>query len=197
MMASLNLANAQFGRALGRRREAAVRTALGAAKGRLVWNALAENLVLAIVGGAGGILLANAALTFLRRSSAVDLPRLGEAHLDTAALLFSIVLTSGASLLSGLLPALRAGLRPAGRAPTEQQSDVRQPPQQSPPRLARHWPAGVRMHGAVLRTLHRTLLEELIVPVDAAKTDTGSVAVAEVAPCCSEDVLRPSRRGWR
>jgi predicted permease len=107
LIACLNLANAQLGRALGRRRDAAVRTALGAAKGRLVWNALAENVVLAVIGGAGGVALAHAALLFLRRSSPVDLPRLAEAHLDTAALLFSILLTSGASLLSGLLPALR------------------------------------------------------------------------------------------
>src|SRR5207245_2931895 len=50
LIACLNLANAQLGRALSRRREAAVRTALGAAKWRLVWNALAENLLLAAIG---------------------------------------------------------------------------------------------------------------------------------------------------
>ena len=67
MIACLNLANAQLGRALTRRRESAVRTALGAAKWRLVWNALAENLLLAGIGGAAGIALASAGLKLLLR----------------------------------------------------------------------------------------------------------------------------------
>src|SRR5256885_11667626 len=54
LIACLNLANAQLGRALTRSRESAVRTALGAAKWRLMWSALAENLVLAALGGAAG-----------------------------------------------------------------------------------------------------------------------------------------------
>ena len=51
LIACVNLANAQVGRALSRRRDAALRTALGAARWRLVWNSLAENFVLAGVGG--------------------------------------------------------------------------------------------------------------------------------------------------
>src|SRR5262249_47787116 len=66
LIACLNLANAQLGRALSRSREAAVRTALGAAKWQLVWNVLAENLLLAAVGGAAGILLATAGLNLFR-----------------------------------------------------------------------------------------------------------------------------------
>ncbi|HET9319092.1 MAG TPA: ABC transporter permease, partial [Bryobacteraceae bacterium] len=58
LIACLNLANAQLGRSLARSRDAAVRTALGAAKWRLIWNALAENLLLAAVGGTAGVLLA-------------------------------------------------------------------------------------------------------------------------------------------
>ena len=90
LIACLNLANAHLGRALGRRREAAVRTALGAAKGRLIWNALAENLLLAAIGGAAGILLASAGLDLFRRYSPVDLPRLSEVHLNLTVLLFSV-----------------------------------------------------------------------------------------------------------
>lgn len=75
LIACLNLANAQLGRALARRRESAVRNALGAAKWRLVWNALAESLMLAAIGGGTGILLAWAGLDLFRRYSPVDLPR--------------------------------------------------------------------------------------------------------------------------
>jgi predicted permease len=107
LIACLNLANAQFGRALARRRDAAVRMALGAAKWRLVWSALSENLLLATFGGAAGVLLAAAGLTLLRRYSPVDLPRLAEVHLDPTVLLFAVLLTFTASLLSGVIPALR------------------------------------------------------------------------------------------
>jgi len=180
LIASLNLANAQFGRALGRRREAAVRTALGAAKGRLVWNALAENLVLAIVGGTGGILLANAALTFLRRSSPVDLPRLAEAYLDNAALLFSIVLTSGASLLSGLLPALRL-LGSDPQAGLQQSSN-----RTFGSRRSNHLRAlliGLQVFGCTALLLVTGLFSKSLwfLLTQDKGFDTGSVAVAEVA----------------
>lgn len=107
LIACVNLANAQIGRTLSRRRDAAIRTALGAAKWRLVWNSLAENLVLAAVGGAAGVLLAAAALSFFRQHSPVDLPRLSEVHLNLTVLLFSAVLTLGSSILFGILPALK------------------------------------------------------------------------------------------
>src|SRR5438067_1739336 len=107
LIACLNLANAQLGRALTRSRESAVRTALGAAKWRLMWGLLAENLLLAALGGATGILLAKAALSLFMRDTPVGLPRLSEIHLNLNVLLFSTLLTFGASLVSALLPALR------------------------------------------------------------------------------------------
>ncbi len=107
LIACVNLANAQVGRTLSRQREAAVRTALGAAKWRLVWNSLAENLVLAVAGGAGGVLLAALGLNLFRRQSPVDLPRLSEVHLNLTVLLFSLLLTLGSSVLFGILPALK------------------------------------------------------------------------------------------
>jgi len=107
LIACVNLANAQIGRTLSRQRDAAVRTALGAAKWRLVWNSLAENLVLAAAGGTAGVVLAVVGLNFFRRHSPVDLPRLSEVHLNLTVLLFSIVLTLGSSVLFGMLPALK------------------------------------------------------------------------------------------
>jgi predicted permease len=107
LIACLNLANAQLGRTLARSRESAVRTALGAARWRLLWSALAENLLLALIGGGAGIALAAAGLGLFLRDTPVGLPRLSEVHLNLAVLLFSIVLTFGASLVAGMLPALR------------------------------------------------------------------------------------------
>ena len=103
LIACVNLANAQLGRTLSRQREAAVRAALGASSWRLVWNSLAENLVLA-VGGAAGVLLAAAGLNLFRHYSPVDLPRLSEVHLNMTVLLFSVALTIGSSVLFGVLP---------------------------------------------------------------------------------------------
>jgi ABC-type antimicrobial peptide transport system permease subunit len=67
LIACLNLANAQLGRMVVRQREAALRSALGASRWRLLSNAFAENLLLAGTGGLGGIVLAMGALNLLRR----------------------------------------------------------------------------------------------------------------------------------
>ena len=90
LIACVNLANAQIGRTLSRQRDAAVRTALGAAKWRLVWNSLAENLVLAVVGGTAGVLLAFVGLNLFRPLVPGGFPRLSEVHLNLTVLLFSV-----------------------------------------------------------------------------------------------------------
>ncbi len=107
LIGCLNLANAQLARALARRREAALRAALGASKWQIVWSGVAENLLLAAGGGAAGIALAYAALSLLRKQSAVDLPRLAEVRLNPGVLAFAFGLMLAAALISGLLPALR------------------------------------------------------------------------------------------
>jgi predicted permease len=109
LIACLNLASAQLGRAVGRQREAAVRSALGASKWRLIRVSLAENVVLAAAGGGGGVLLAAGALSLLRRYAPVDLPRLAETHLNPTVLLFSLATTLGSCILFGLLPAFKLG----------------------------------------------------------------------------------------
>ncbi len=107
LIACLNLANAQLGRALARGRDVALRTALGAAKWRLLWNGLAESLVLSAIGGVSGVLLAAVALRLIASSPSIDLPRLAEIRLNGNVLLFAATLTIAATLLSGLFPALR------------------------------------------------------------------------------------------
>ncbi len=108
LMACLNLANAQVGRALARRRETAVRIALGAARWRLLATVFSENALLTAAGLTVGLLLATVALRLLRESSPIDLPRLDEVHLNLAVLLFSAAIGTATMLLSGLLPALTA-----------------------------------------------------------------------------------------
>jgi predicted permease len=108
LIACVNLANTQLGRALYRQREGAVRAALGAARWRLLWNSLAENLLLAIGGGSAGLALASVALTLFRRYSPVDVPRLADAHIDVNVLLFAGGLTITSMMLFAGLPVLRA-----------------------------------------------------------------------------------------
>ena len=107
LIACLNLANGQLGRAVLRQREAALRSAVGASKWALLRNALAENLVLATAGGLGGIVLATAALKLFRYYSPVDLPRSSEVHLNAAVLAFSLIAALSSCLLFGMLPAIR------------------------------------------------------------------------------------------
>ena len=102
------LANLTLARAERRGRELAVRTALGASRGRLVRNALSESLLVAFGGGALGAGLAAAGLGVLVRSAPPDIPRLDEVGLDWRVLLFALAVTAATGLLFGLAPAWRA-----------------------------------------------------------------------------------------
>lgn len=179
LIACLNLANAQLGRALARNRESAVRMALGAAKWRLAWNALAENLLLAAVGGTAGILLAQAALDLFLRDTPVGLPRLSEIHLNLNVLLFSILLTVGASLLSGLLPALR--LLTADPQASLQQSGNRSIGSRQGNRL-RRWLIGLQVAGCTALLLVTGLFSKSLLHLLGVEKgfDTSQIAVAEV-----------------
>lgn len=105
-----NLANLQLARAVARERELAVRAALGAGRGRLVWSTLSESVVLSAVGGALGILLAFAGVRLLIAAAPASVPRLDQASMSWPVLLGAAVLSILTTLLAGALPALR-GLR--------------------------------------------------------------------------------------
>ena len=107
LIACVNLANAQLGRAIAREREAAVRSALGASRWQLLWSSLAENLLLALMGGATGIWLASLAVNAFRHYAPIDLPRMTEIHLDWSVLFFATVLIIGSGFLFGFLPVLK------------------------------------------------------------------------------------------
>jgi putative ABC transport system permease protein len=109
LIACANAANLQLAQATARRREIAVRAALGASRSRVMRQFLAESLLLALAGGVGGVLLALWLTDALAAKAAVDIPRLGEIHVDAATLAFTLVLSTVAGILFGLVPAVHAG----------------------------------------------------------------------------------------
>ncbi len=125
LIVCVNLANLMLARADRRSRESAIRTALGASRRRLVWSALSETLLIALLGGILGVAFAAAGLGALIQSVPVDLPRLEEVRIDPIVLLFAFALTTITGLLFGLAPAWRSAtaapqdaLRSGGRTAT-------------------------------------------------------------------------------
>ena len=126
LIASANIAGLLLARAAGRRREMAVRAALGAARGRLARLALAEALVLSVLGGIGGVLLSLWGTDLLVAWAPNQLPRLGEVRLDPGVLSYTLAVTLACGLLAGLAPALQArgldlmdSLRDSGRTTSD------------------------------------------------------------------------------
>jgi len=107
LVACANLANLVLARATDREREVAVRTALGATRGRIIRQLLAENCVLGLLGAAAGLFPAYWMPNVLASIGAGDLPRLDQVHLDWRVLLF----TAGVALLTGIAAGLAPGYR--------------------------------------------------------------------------------------
>lgn len=111
-----NIASLLLARATARGREFAVRAALGAARGHLIRQLLAESLLLAGLGGLAGILVARLGLGVLLSVSPPDLPRIGEGvRVDGWTLVFTLVITLAAGLLFGFAPAWQMASRAMGR----------------------------------------------------------------------------------
>jgi putative ABC transport system permease protein len=126
LIACANTANLLLARATGRRKELALRTALGAGRGQLFRQLLTESLLLGLVGGVVGIGLAWGGVRLLLNAGPSYLPRLGEVAMDLRVLLFALLLALGSGLVFGLLPAFRASrtrisevLNEGGRSGTE------------------------------------------------------------------------------
>jgi len=107
LIACVNIANLLLARATGRRREIAIRSALGAGSGRLVRQALAESLLLSGIGGVFGMAIAYAAIRLILARAPVDLPRMDEVHPDVRLLLFTVAISALAGVVFGILPAWR------------------------------------------------------------------------------------------
>ena len=106
LIACVNVANLLLARAKTRERELAVRRALGATRFRLMRQLLVENLLVAILGGACGLLLARLGVGVLDWLRPVHLPRQSEIAIDGAVMLWTAGLTVVSSVLFGLVPAL-------------------------------------------------------------------------------------------
>jgi putative ABC transport system permease protein len=111
LIACANLAATLLSRALARRKEFAVRVALGAGRRRIVRQLLTESLLLAAIGGAAGLLLATLALTAVGALALPVLPAYADLSLDRGAVLVTAVLALCTGLLFGLAPAVAAGHR--------------------------------------------------------------------------------------
>ncbi len=107
LIACANVASLWLTSAAGRRREAAIRAALGATRARLARQWLTETLLLASLGGAAGLALARYGLTALLALAPASIPRLDEVTIDRRVLLFTFAVTVLTGLLTGLFPAWR------------------------------------------------------------------------------------------
>jgi predicted permease len=109
LIACANVANLNLARVLRRQPEMAMRTALGASRGRLIRQMLTESVLLSLCGGVVGLLLAAWGLPLLTSFAARFTNRTAEIGIDSSVLLFALALSASTGLVFGLLPALSFG----------------------------------------------------------------------------------------
>ncbi len=108
LIACGNIASFQLARAASRRTEMAIRTSLGASRGRVMRQLFTESTLLALAGGVAAVFLANWSLGILKALIPPTIPRTGAIRLDTDVLLFATLVSLATGVLFGLAPALAA-----------------------------------------------------------------------------------------
>ena len=107
LVACANVANLLLARSVGRERELAIRAAIGAGRGRLVRQLLTESLLLSILGGAVGVILASWLLRLFVAMAPAGFPRVSSIAIDTGILTFTLVVAMATGLIFGVAPARR------------------------------------------------------------------------------------------
>jgi predicted permease len=107
LIVCVNLSNMLLARSPRRRREMAVRRTMGATRGRLIRQLLLESTMVSMCGAALGLVVASGAVTFVTRSTGLEIPMLSAVSIDGLALLFTVAVAVAAGLAVGMVPALQ------------------------------------------------------------------------------------------
>ncbi len=163
LIACANVANLQLARADARRREVAMRAALGAERGHIIRQLLTESVMLAMAGATAGLAVAWAGLQIVITLRPANMPRIDETSLDGSVLAFTAVLGVVTGILFGLLPALQLSrpgvtsiLKDAGRSGTAGRSR----------QLVRHMLVVVQLASSVVLALAAGLLIRSLVELN-------------------------------
>jgi putative ABC transport system permease protein len=119
LMACVNVANLLLARGAARQKEIAIRTALGAGRGRIVAQLLSESVLLALAGGALGMALARGVVALVARLGPASIPRLAEATIDARLFLFALGVSVATGILFGIAPAMQSSGADLNAALTE------------------------------------------------------------------------------
>lgn len=106
LLASANVSNLLIARATTRSREIGLRAALGAGRFRIVRQLLTESITLSLIGSAAGLAIVYWTMPIIRNLNPDALPRLDEATLDTRVMFFTVAISFGVGIISGVVPAL-------------------------------------------------------------------------------------------